>query len=52
MVYEIAKTVPTRAMMPTLIAVSSSLALMIGAIAAIAAAPQTPVPTPSNREMV
>ena len=35
-------------MMPTLIAVSLSLDFIIGAIAAIAAAPQIPVPTPNN----
>ncbi len=35
-------------MIPILIAVSFSRDLNIGATAAIAAAPQTPVPTPSN----
>ena len=34
---------------PTLIPTSLSLDLRIGDIAAIAAAPQTPVPTPNNK---
>ncbi|SCT73254.1 Uncharacterised protein [Staphylococcus aureus] len=38
-------------MIPILIAVSFSRDLNIGATAAIAAAPQTPVPTPSNNAM-
>lgn len=45
------KTVPINAIIPTPIAVSSSFVFTIGETAAIAAAPQTPVPIPSNREI-
>ncbi len=50
-VYPTEKIVPKRAIIPTPIAVSSSLASTIGATAAIAAAPHIPVPAPTNKVM-
>src|SRR5699024_11821982 len=41
-----------KAMIPTLIAVSSSFAFIIGATEAIAAAPHIPVPTPNKKEII
>src|SRR5699024_12684306 len=51
-VYRMEKNVPISAIIPTLIAVSSSLAFIIGATVAIAAAPHITFPTPVRREMV
>ncbi|CJG41045.1 Uncharacterised protein [Streptococcus pneumoniae] len=50
MVYPIANRVPTKAITPAPIAVSSSFAFTIGETAAMAAAPHIPVPIPKRRD--